>query len=273
MNPRGPVTRSDGGNVSSSATSLRNTRRGFLAAGSALLATGSTVTASGERSADVTIDGDTGRSPLIADIAEEIERTYSDVTVTVDDSGTRTGFRRFIAGETDVQYARRPILPREAEAARGVKYEDSVVVPDGVAAFHRPDHWCTCMRGDEAREVLRDGDVEIWGELDSDAALDAEGRLSSVEPAAAERVLGHGPRSHQYAIGAGAVGYYEIPSQHLYPPRTASTEVAPLVRLGFVYVDRSSLQRESVTAFVRRLERAGTSVIDSPPHAPAVDAI
>lgn len=272
MNPQGPATQSNGENASSSGTPLRNTRRGFLAASGALIAAGFTAPASGEDDGDITVDGDTARSPLLADVAEEIERTYSDVTITVDDSGTRTGFRRFIAGETDVQYAHRPILPREADAARGVSYEGSAVVPDGVAALRRPDSWCTCMSAGDVREAARD-DGEIWGELGSDALTDTEGHPAFVEPDTAERILVYGPRDHQYAIGAGGVGYYEVPPGNLGPSRDASTESVPLVRLGFSYVDRVSLQREAVRAFVRRYERAAASLVDAPPYTPSLGAI
>jgi len=65
----------------------------------------------------VAIDGSSTVFPITEAVAEEFEREYRQVRVTVGISGTGGGFKRFVVGETDISDASGPIKPEEYQQA------------------------------------------------------------------------------------------------------------------------------------------------------------
>ncbi|MEI6835204.1 MAG: substrate-binding domain-containing protein, partial [bacterium] len=64
---------------------------------------------------DIKVDGSSTVFPVSEAAAEEFGRLHPGVRTTVGSSGTGGGFKKFIAGETDISDASRPIKAAEAE--------------------------------------------------------------------------------------------------------------------------------------------------------------
>jgi phosphate transport system substrate-binding protein len=83
---------------------------------------------------DVFVDGSSTVAPITQAAAAQFQRYRSDVRVSVGISGTSGGFRRFLAHETNINDASRPIKPAEIEKAQeeGIEYIELIVALDGV---------------------------------------------------------------------------------------------------------------------------------------------
>ncbi len=85
-------------------------------------------------SRDVIVDGSSTVAPLTQAVAAEFVKLRPDVKISVGISGTSGGFRRFLARETDINDASRPIRPSEMEQAQhnNLEYIESLVAFDGL---------------------------------------------------------------------------------------------------------------------------------------------
>lgn len=114
--------------------------RQWIAAGLGLLLIGLTGTSSLSQptaptdSKDVIVDGSSTVAPITQAVAADFVKTRSDVKVSVGVSGTSGGFRRFLAKETDISDASRPIKSSEIDSANqnGIQYIESLVAFDGL---------------------------------------------------------------------------------------------------------------------------------------------
>lgn len=114
--------------------------RKWIAAGLGLLLIGLTGTSSLSQptapssSKDVIVDGSSTVAPITQAAAAEFVKIRPDVKISVGVSGTSGGFRRFLANETDISDASRPIKPSEIETAaqNGIQYIESLVAFDGL---------------------------------------------------------------------------------------------------------------------------------------------
>ena len=99
----------------------------------------------------VTIDGSSTVFPISEAVAEEFRAPQPGVDVTVAESGTGGGFKKFCAGETDINDASRPI--KEADDAEGkacttngVTWVKLQVGIDGLTVVVNPENtWVTCL--------------------------------------------------------------------------------------------------------------------------------
>ena len=97
---------------------------------------------------EIISDGSSTVGPITQAVAEEFAAEASDVQVSVDISGTGGGFKRFCAGETDVQNASRAIKEEEAQACAdaGVKYLEFEVAYDGLTlVVNENNETVTCL--------------------------------------------------------------------------------------------------------------------------------
>ena len=62
----------------------------------------------------VMIDGSSTVYPISQAVAEEFQGSHPNVKIVVGTSGTGGGFKKFVAGETDINDASRPIKDKEA---------------------------------------------------------------------------------------------------------------------------------------------------------------
>jgi phosphate transport system substrate-binding protein len=136
---------------------------------------------------DVLVDGSSTVSPITQAAAAEFRSIRSDVKISVGVSGTSGGFRRFLAHETDINDASRPIKPSEITKAEdeGIEFIESLVAFDGVTVAVSRDTQIfhdgrACMTVGEL-ELLwsreSEGVITTWRDLGSRFA-DATIRLS-----------------------------------------------------------------------------------------------
>ena len=86
------------------------------------------------------IDGSSTVFPITEAVAEEFGNANPDVKVTVGVSGTGGGFKKFIAAETEISNASRPIKAAEAQAAgeKNIEYIELPVAYDALSIVVNP---------------------------------------------------------------------------------------------------------------------------------------
>ncbi len=126
---------------------------------------------SGELSGLIRIDGSSTVYPITEAMAEEFQKQYPKVRVTVGISGTGGGFKKFCAGETDISDASRPIKPTEMEACRanGIEYIELPVAYDAIAVVVNPENtWVDYLTVDELRLMWApesQGKITRWSQV------------------------------------------------------------------------------------------------------------
>ncbi len=119
----------------------------------------------------ITVDGSSTVYPITEAVAEEFQKTHSNVRVTVGISGTGGGFKKFCAGETDISDASRPIKPTEVELCgkNGIRYIELPVGMDGLAVVVHPSNsWASTMTIKELKklwEPAAQGAITKWSQL------------------------------------------------------------------------------------------------------------
>jgi len=117
----------------------------------------------------IEIDGSSTVFPVSEAMAEEFGKLHSDVRVNVGVSGTGGGFKRFVAGETDISDASRPIKDKEAAvaASNGIAYTELKVGTDGLSVIVNPQNdWVQCLTVGELKRIWEPGSkVNNWNEI------------------------------------------------------------------------------------------------------------
>ncbi len=114
-------------------------------------------------------DGSSTVFPITEAAAEEFGSVRRDVRMTVGISGTGGGFKRFCAGETDIQDASRPIKPAEAElcASAGVEFIEIPIAYDGLSVVVNPKNtWVDHLTVAELKRIWEPGStVTAWNDV------------------------------------------------------------------------------------------------------------
>lgn len=212
-----------------------------------------------------------------------------DVTLSVSEADTATGFERFVAGETDILHATRPVLPEEARAAatNGVEYEALESAVDGVALLAESESgWRSYLSDGELARRLRDGsEVQVWSELVepgagpalvSPAAVDGTG--DGVEgdlPPSVSSVVVRGVRADQYATGFGGLAHYDAATGELEPvDGDGSGTYLPLARVRYTYAEKTALRDVNVRSALRSAtSRRGAAFADLVPYVDPADRV
>jgi phosphate transport system substrate-binding protein len=117
----------------------------------------------------VSLDGSSTVFPISAAVAEEFLNVAPKVRVTVGVSGTGGGFKKFLAGEIDINDASRPISASEiAEAAtHGVEYLEIPVAYDGLSVVVNPNNtWVDHLTIAELQLIWQTGStVDSWDDI------------------------------------------------------------------------------------------------------------
>jgi phosphate transport system substrate-binding protein len=152
---------------------IRATTTGLLAL--AIAACGGDAGANGDAmaggvSGTVEIDGSSTVYPITEAVAEEyMLGNDGAVRVTVGISGTGGGFKRFCAGETDINDASRAIKAEEIETcgAAGVEALEFPVAYDGLSVVVNPaNDWAACLTVAELRSIWEPGStVNNWSQV------------------------------------------------------------------------------------------------------------
>ena len=130
--------------------------RGYLIAAAAILASCGQRGASSGLTGTVQIDGSSTVFPISEAVAEEFGLVESKVRVTVGVSGTGGGFKRFCAGETDINDASRPIKESETQACAdaGVEWIELKVAFDGLSVLVNPSNdFVECLTVEDLKRI------------------------------------------------------------------------------------------------------------------------
>lgn len=110
----------------------------------------------GGLSGTINADGSSTVFPITQAVAEEFRRERPDVKINVGISGTGGGFKKFCAGETDLQDASRPIKSSEKDECdrSGVSYVELKVAIDGLSVMvNRENSFVDCLTVAELRKI------------------------------------------------------------------------------------------------------------------------
>lgn len=117
----------------------------------------------------VAIDGSSTVFPITEAVAEEYRTVAPDVRVTVGVSGTGGGFKKFIAGETDISNASRYIKSSELKACadNGRDFIELPVAFDGLAVVvNKKNDFVKTMTVDELHKIwAADSVVTKWSDV------------------------------------------------------------------------------------------------------------
>ena len=120
----------------------------------------------------IAIDGSSSVFPITEAIAEEFNGTYPEVRIPIGVSGTGGGFKKFIAGETDISNASRPIKDEEAQAAAaaGIEYIEMTIAYDGLSLLVNPaNDWVDSLTVEELKMMWSpDSTVKTWSDIRSE---------------------------------------------------------------------------------------------------------
>lgn len=124
---------------------------------------------SGGLTGSLTIDGSSTVFPITAAVAEDYNKANPGVRVAVAYSGTGGGFKKFIAGESDINNASRPISESELTALREKDYAfiELPVAYDGLTVIVNTNNdWVDFLTTDELRKIWEPGStVSRWSDV------------------------------------------------------------------------------------------------------------
>lgn len=204
---------------------------------------GQQATPQAQLSGEIHGDGSSTVFPIMEAVAEEFQKDYPGVKVTVGISGTGGGFKKFCAGETDFSDASRPIKPTEAEACQknSIDYIELPVAYDGLSVMVNPqNNWVDYLTVEELKKIWEPGSkVRRWSDIrpqwpkeeihlygpghDSgtfdyftEAIVGKEGASrSDYQASEDDNVLVQGVSGDKYALGYFGYAYYEANKEKL----------------------------------------------------------
>lgn len=120
-------------------------------------------------SGEIKIDGSSTVYPIMEAVAEEYQMVQPEVRVSVGLSGTGGGFKAFIAGETDMSNASRPIKDEEKAQLeeKGIEYSELRLAYDGISVVVNKDNdWVDQLTIDELKKMwIEDGTTKKWSDI------------------------------------------------------------------------------------------------------------
>jgi phosphate transport system substrate-binding protein len=123
-------------------------------------------------SGSIRVDGSSTVAPLTAAAKELFNATPEGqgIDVTVGQSGTGGGFKKFCAGETDISDASRAIKDEEAAACAeaGIEYAEIAVANDALTLIVNENDWATCLTVEELNTMWApesEGKITNWNQI------------------------------------------------------------------------------------------------------------
>lgn len=121
-------------------------------------------------SGSVRLDGSSTVYPITEAVAEEFQKANPKVKITVGVSGTGGGFKKFIAGEIDINNASRPISADEAAKAKAaaIDFIELPVAYDGITVVVNPRNtFLKSLSIEQLKKLWEPGStVRTWKDLD-----------------------------------------------------------------------------------------------------------
>ena len=154
------------------------------------------------------IDGSSTVYPLTREAIKRFQRARPGHPINVEFSGTTAGFRRFCAGETDINDASREMNAEEqAECAKNdVRYRQIPLAMDSIAVVAHPsNHWAKAITVDELEALWApeaEGRVTRWHQIrpewpDRPVKLFGRGQDSGTYDVFTREIVGATHRSRQ----------------------------------------------------------------------------
>ncbi|UNG17412.1 PstS family phosphate ABC transporter substrate-binding protein [Stutzerimonas zhaodongensis] len=154
------------------------------------------------------IDGSSTVYPLTREAIKRFQRARPGHPINVEFSGTTAGFRRFCAGETDINDASREMNAEEqAECAKNdVRYRQIPLAMDSIAVVAHPsNHWAKDITVDELKALWApdaEGRVTRWNQIrpewpDRPVKLFGRGQDSGTYDVFTREIVGATHRSRQ----------------------------------------------------------------------------
>lgn len=148
-------------------------KRNLVLVASALVGLGSAALSASAQSnknlrGTIKIDGSSTVYPITEAVAEEFAKEAPRVRVTVGISGTGGGFKRFVAGETDISDASRSIKQEELEEAHSntVDFIEIPVAYDGLSILvNRDNTFVDALTLAEIRKIFLEGGAKTWKDV------------------------------------------------------------------------------------------------------------
>lgn len=266
----------------------------------AAAATTAAETESAGLSGQIIVDGSSTVFPITEAVSEEFTNANPNVQVPVGFAGTGGGFKKFIAGETDISNASRPIKDTEAQALKdaGIAYTEIKVAYDGLTVVvNTANDWATDITVEELAMIWApDSKVTKWSDVrpewpakkiglygpGSDSGTfdyfteEINGETGAIRtdytPSEDDNVLVQGVAGDKYAMGFFGYAYFVENEGTLKALAINGVEptidtikdgsYAPLSRPLFMYVKNTSLERPEVAAFVNYFLTEGTSLVE-----------
>ncbi|HYD86151.1 MAG TPA: PstS family phosphate ABC transporter substrate-binding protein [Vitreimonas sp.] len=238
----------------------------------------------------IQIDGSSTVFPLSEAVAEAFSAAATGgARVTVGESGTGGGFRKFCRGETQVQGASRPITAEEmaACAAANVTYVELPIAFDGISVVVNNANPATAITLAELRrawEPAAERTVTTWRQINPSwpatplllfgpgtasgtfdyftQAVNGDEGASRTDytPSEDDNVIVQGVTTNPGAMGYFGYAYYDQNRERLKAlsvdgvapsPETIANGTYPLARPIFIYVNAEALQRPQVQRFAQ----------------------
>lgn len=118
----------------------------------------------------IKIDGSSTVYPITEAVAEEFQKAQK-IKVTVGESGTGGGFKKFCRGETDISNASRPISQKEIDACKeaGIQFIELPVAFDALTvAVNDKNDWVKTLTVDELKKIWQPGStIKNWKQVNS----------------------------------------------------------------------------------------------------------
>lgn len=243
----------------------------------------------------IKIDGSSTVYPITQAIAEEFKKANPDLNIAVGTSGTGGGFKKFVAGETDINDASRKVKDEEAAKAKenNIEMTELEVAYDGIAVVVNKDNtWVDDITIEELKKIWEpNSTVKLWSDVraewpkepiklygpgtDSGTFDYFTDKVNGKEKAIRtdftasedDNVLVQGVAGDKYAMGYFGLAYFEENADKLKALKINGVEPTvdtvkngtykPLSRPLYIYVANKSLERPEVKAFVKfYLEKA-----------------
>lgn len=240
-------------------------------------------------SEQIAIDGSSTVFPLAEAAAEGFTTSQTGAArVTVGESGTGGGFRKFCRGETQITNASRPISSEEMVACAGanIQYVEIPIAFDGISIVVHPSNPLTNITMAQLRTVWQpsaERTITNWNQVDRSwpnltlqlfgpgtasgtfdfftEAVNGDGGSSRTDftPSEDDNIIVQGVISNPGALGYFGYAYYEANRERVKAlsidgvmpsPETIEAGTYALSRPMFMYVSAEALRRPQVRRFV-----------------------
>lgn len=198
-----------------------------------------TVSAARPATEGLLIDGSSTVYPLTREAMRRFQRAQPGHPIDVAFSGTSAGFRRFCAGETDINDASREMNSHEQAqcAQNGIRFRELPLAMDAITVVVHPSNdWATDITVEELKKLwspAAEGKVMRWSQVRADwpdrpVKLFGRGQDSGTYDVFTQAIVGEAHRSRQdytasedeEALAAGiaaepdALGFFGIGAYH-----------------------------------------------------------